>query len=418
LADNLEITSGTGTSIATDEVDGKHFQKMKIANGDADSAVMVSASSEYGLEVDITRIATGTNNIGDVDVASIAAGTNLIGKVSIDQVTANANEVVLKASTASIGKLASNTGVDIGDVDVLSIAAGTNLIGKVSIDQVTANANEVVVKSGTVTAVTAITNALPAGTVLLGKVSIDQVTGNANEVVVKSITAGDTNIGNVDVVTLPSLIAGSAIIGNVRVDQTTPGTTNGVVVNSGTVTTVSTVTSVTAVAGMPTGASATQVQGTIAAGTGVGQNPVQIGGKGITTLPAVVDTGDVVNITTDVLGRIINVPWSPSADRESGLSVALTDTTSTTASGAALKWYITDILVTNSHATVGTLVSIEDTAGSPVTLWQGYAAAAGGGFSYNFSMPIATSAVNLHIHAKCGTTGSNVYVCINAFKAP
>lgn len=40
---------------------------------------------------------------------------------------------------------------NIGDVDVASIAAGTNLIGKVSIDQATANANEVVTKTGSVT---------------------------------------------------------------------------------------------------------------------------------------------------------------------------------------------------------------------------------------------------------------------------
>lgn len=42
-----------------------------------------------------------------------------------------------------------------------------------------------------------------------------------------------------------TVAAGSAIIGNVRIDQTTPGTTNGVVVNSGTVTTVTTLTGTT-----------------------------------------------------------------------------------------------------------------------------------------------------------------------------
>lgn len=43
--------------------------------------------------------------------------------------------------------------------------------------------------------------------------------------------------------TSATISAGSAIIGNVRIDQTTPGTTNGVVVNSGTLTTLSTLTS-------------------------------------------------------------------------------------------------------------------------------------------------------------------------------
>jgi hypothetical protein len=469
LADNLEITAGTGTSIATDEVDSKHFQKMKIADGTADSDVMVAASADYGLEVDVTRMpvdgTTGANASVTLVVEETAGpsyvpvqgavinGANAmyvyppsgafsvegmytsggsgaavmpvyVGGYADSTLPAAVDDGDLVGLTTDVyGRLrvlpGANSGVDIGDVDILSIAAGTNLLGKVSIDQVTANANEVVIKSGTVTAVTGITNALPAGTALLGKIGIDQVTANANEVVIKSITAGNTNIGDVDVATLPALVASSAIIGNVRVDQTTPGTTNGVVVNSGTVTTVSTVTSVTAVAGMPTGASATAVQGTVASGGGAAQNPVSIGVRGLSTLPAVVDTGDVVFATADLLGRQVVVPHSPSADRISGCSAAITDTTATnvvaTDSGAGLKWYITDIIVTNSHATVGTLVDIEDSAAS--VLWQGYAAPAGGGFTCHLVTPVATGA-NTHIHAKNTTTGSNTYICVSAYKAP
>lgn len=50
--------------------------------------------------------ATPTIDIGDV---TLLAGTALIGKVGIDQVTANANEVVLKASAANVGKVDPNT---------------------------------------------------------------------------------------------------------------------------------------------------------------------------------------------------------------------------------------------------------------------------------------------------------------------
>ena len=44
--------------------------------------------------------------------------------------------------------------------------------------------------------------------------------------------SGTWNIGSIT--TLPALVAGSAIIGKVGIDQTTPGTTNGVVINAGT----------------------------------------------------------------------------------------------------------------------------------------------------------------------------------------
>jgi hypothetical protein len=47
---------------------------------------------------------------------------------------------------------------------------------------------------------------------------------------VQAAQSGAWNIGSIT--TLPALVAGSAIIGKVGIDQTTPGTTNGVVINS------------------------------------------------------------------------------------------------------------------------------------------------------------------------------------------
>jgi hypothetical protein len=69
---------------------------------------------------------------------------------------------------------------------------------------------------------------LPAGTNIIGKVGIDQTTpGTTNGVQVNAaLPAGSNTIGNVGVV------AGAAIIGKVGIDQTTPGTTNGVQVNA------------------------------------------------------------------------------------------------------------------------------------------------------------------------------------------
>lgn len=64
--------------------------------------------------------------------------------------------------------------------------------------------------TGTLTAVTSITNALPAGTNILGRVGIDQTTpGTTNGVQINAAVPAGTNI-----------------IGRVGIDQTTPGTTN------------------------------------------------------------------------------------------------------------------------------------------------------------------------------------------------
>jgi hypothetical protein len=87
MADNVAITAGSGTSIATDDAGaGGHVQIIKLAISTDGSATVIPADTANGLDVDVTRLpalAAGTNNIGDVDVASIAAGTNSIGNVGI-----------------------------------------------------------------------------------------------------------------------------------------------------------------------------------------------------------------------------------------------------------------------------------------------------------------------------------------------
>jgi len=74
---------------------------------------------------------------------------------------------------------------------------------------------------------------LLSGTQIVGKVGIDQTTpGTTNGVQVNAaLPTGANTIGAVN------LNAGSNIVGNFRIDQTTPGTTNGVQVNN-TVTTI------------------------------------------------------------------------------------------------------------------------------------------------------------------------------------
>lgn len=92
----------------------------------------------------------------------------------------------------------------------------------------------------------------------------------------------------------------------------------------------------------------------------------------------------------------------------------ITDTTSTavkTAGGADRRYYITDITVSNMHATVATRVSI--LSGSTV-LWSGPAAALGGGFDHSFQSALVCG-VNEAINAQCETTGAQVRVAVAGF---
>lgn len=92
--------------------------------------------------------------------------------------------------------------------------------------------------SGTV-AVSAIAGALPAGANALGSVSVSNFPATQPVSGTVSISGSVAVTGTffqatqpVSLTTLPALTAGTAIIGKVGIDQTTPGTTNGVQVNA------------------------------------------------------------------------------------------------------------------------------------------------------------------------------------------
>ena len=85
MADNVQITAGSGTTIATDDCTTGHVQVVKLAYGADGDRTQVGADAN-GLDVDVVRLPalpSGTNNIGDVDVltmpnVTLASTTNTI----------------------------------------------------------------------------------------------------------------------------------------------------------------------------------------------------------------------------------------------------------------------------------------------------------------------------------------------------
>jgi hypothetical protein len=109
VADNTTLDPGTGgDTIATDDVAGVKYQRVKLVDGTADSTAAIPGDATNGLFVNVKALVAlpaGTNNIGDVDVLTLPA---------------------LPAGNNNIG-----------DVDVASIAAGTNTIGAVNVKPTT-----------------------------------------------------------------------------------------------------------------------------------------------------------------------------------------------------------------------------------------------------------------------------------------
>ena len=379
MADNFAVTAGAGTIIGTDEVAGSvHIQKIKLVDGTADSVALIPGDATNGLDVDVTRI------------SALVAGTALIGKVGIDQVTANANEVVVKsgtvtavtaitnalpAGTNAIGKLAANSGVDIGDVDVTSMPV-----------------THVIADSGTVTTVSTVSAVTAVGTITPGvaATSLGKAEDAAHSsgdvgvevLAVRADTLAPTG-ANSDYVPLLTDANGALWVSlGTKLDSTND--------------------SVTAVGGAAQGAA-------------VSGNPVLIGAKALSADQAAVDTGDAVAPIADLVGKQVVMPYAINQNFISGATAKIeVDTVISliAAQAAGIRIYVTSLLVTNSDATVGSLVEIRD--GTTTILWRGYAAPAGGGFACAFPVPLrGTAATALNVY--CMTASAEVYVSASGY---
>ena len=81
MADNVAITAGSGTTVATDDVAGVHYQRMKLVNGTLDATDAIGGDATNGLDVDVTRVipGTGATNLGKAeDVASVDGDTGVM----------------------------------------------------------------------------------------------------------------------------------------------------------------------------------------------------------------------------------------------------------------------------------------------------------------------------------------------------
>lgn len=174
------------------------------------------------------------------------------------------------------------------------------------------------------------------------------------------------------------------------------------------------------------GSAATQpVSGTVTASNTAGNvahdgvdsgNPLKIGARARSTDIGAVAPDDRTDLIADLAGKLITLPYSIPENSLSGVTAAITGTSDTAviaAQGVGVRICVTSLMVTNSHATVGTVVEIKD---NTTVVWRGYAAPAGGGFAIAFPKPLRLAA-NVALNAANVTTGSNTYVAAAGYKA-
>jgi hypothetical protein len=133
-----------------------------------------------------------------------------------------------------------------------------------------------------------------------------------------------------------------------------------------------------------------------------------------------VDEGDIGAARMTLDRRQITQPYEDLANAVSGaITSAMTGTTSTSlvaAPGANLRNYITTIIVSNAHATVGTDVIIQDGSGG-TTLLTIPAAAVYGGAVITLPMPLRQPTANTALFCANVTTGASTKVSAVGFKA-
>jgi hypothetical protein len=209
------------------------IEVLEVRLGDATTASQKakvdSSGNQYNVITSLPALASGGNVIGSI----ANTGFNVTGALPAGAATIG--NVGLVAGVATIGSIA-NTGFTVTG----SLPAGANGIGTVGVTALPAlptGANTIgsIANTGF-----NVTGSLPAGTNLLGKTGIDQTTpGTTNGV---QITGPGTTLGNPLFIAnatgtvgttsgnpdFSQLTAGAAVVGKVGIDQTTPGTTNAV----------------------------------------------------------------------------------------------------------------------------------------------------------------------------------------------
>lgn len=299
MADNINVTAGTGTTIAADDVAGVLYQRVKLAQGSDGSATDVSSAAP----LQVTLANTGANSTPVV----VDLGAN--------------NDVTV---TGTVAVTQSGTWDEVGIND---------------------SGNSITVDDGG------------------SSLSIDD---NGS-----SITVDGTVTANAGTGTFAVSMATNTPVGNVAHDSADSGA------------------------------------------------PIKTGGRARTSDITSVANDDRVDAIFDKSGRQVIFPFCLPENLVSGaITTAMTGTTSTSliaAPGSGLYNYITQVTVTNSHATVATDVALQDGNGG-TTFYTIPAAALYGGAAITFNPPLRQPTSNTALYCVNVTTGASTKVSANGFK--
>lgn len=412
----------------------------------------------------------GTNNIGDVDVLTVngvapAFGTGLRG-ATVQRVTIatddsvpvtgtfwQATQPVSLASVPSHAVTATdldirnlvNTDVVTAELSAVDNAVLDTIAAKDFATQTTLAAMNAKMVSGTDIGDVTINNASGASAVNIqdggNTITVDGTVAVTNAGITTIAGAVSGTEMQVDVLTMPTVTVNSHAVTNtgtfaVQATGTVDlGATDNAVLDA-IAASVAAIDTDTSTIITNTGAATTALQimddwdnaasdgasvsGDVAHDTADAGEPVKVGGVAtVTEQTAVSATGDRVNASFTSTGKQIQMPYTTPEYIVSGaITSAMTGTTSTSlvaAPAAGLRNYLTTIIVSNAHATIGTDVVIQDGSGG-TTLLTIPAAAVYGGAVITLPTPLRQPTTATAIYCANVTTGASTKVSAVGWK--
>jgi len=359
--------------------------------GTIDTDTGVIAGDTTSIDGKITACNTGAVVLSSGTVTTVSTVTNLsqLGGAAI-----NMGEGTIDTGTQRVTLATDDDGV----AHLATIAGDTtSLDGKIT----ACNTGAVVISSGTITAVTAISNALPAGTNAIGKLAANS----------------GVDIGDVDVT---SVIPGVAATNLGKAEDAGHTTGDVGVMALGVANTADANISGTTLDYTPISTDLTgcvRITGKVAHDGADTGNPIKVGGKAYSfdgTVPGTaVAEADRAHFITDLYGRqYVETAHPRYFNARADYAGAQTNATVQAAPGAGLKLYITDIMISNG-ATAGNITLLDGSGGT--VIWEIYPAIAGGCVA-NFKTPIVLTANTLL--AITSTTVTTHSVAVQGYIAP
>jgi len=378
---NLQVSQGTGTWVATIDIgNGVHATCAHLVapNG---SSVCGSAGSPSLAVISTQGV------LGGIPVpVSLSSGTASIGLVVVSGTTAVGGSVSITGvpnvaisgtpSVSVVGISAVNGTVSITGTPTVSVTGTSAISGAVSISGTPNITGSVSISS----------QPAPTGTTVVsitGTPSIT-VTGTAN-------VAGTVAISGTPAVT----VSGTATVSPITINQ------------MGTAAVVS--------AGL---AGTLAIGGGAASNAVITTNPVNQGAQAISAENAAAVTGRMVQLVSDLVGKLIVLPYANPENFISGVTPTINGTQTVlllSAPTAGLRNYITSLSVTNAVNT-GTVVGIKDGTNG-TTLWSGYCGTQTvGSVQLSFPVPLRQPTTGTAVNCFCITNGASVIVSAQGYK--